>query len=241
MAPGAVATGVNIAGTAAGSIAAQKALQEAGIPLDSPLAQMLLTTGMGAVGGISGGGGTPTEGYGALSPGEEIPIGVASKQGMVPTDILTASPEIQNAYANSVLSGADTFVVPDLNAPADPNFRQQGLKGLQSGLETYKGMTSAPTGGGLNAADVYDPRMETYNTEMTAYNQALEDYNSRLKLQEEYEQKMNDFMTRSNAFRTYQQLRGKQAGLSSQIAGNIAANPFYDVEENLTGIQSQLL
>lgn len=143
--------------------------------------------------------------------------------------------------------------------PMASKFKGQAFQGLQSGFETYQQVT-APTarGGGIDTTSLYDPAAieaaNTYNTgmsrynedlaryeaEMAAYEEAVQQSKLREQLQLEYESKMGEFMKQTNAFKTYNELRSRQQGLSSDIASSIAANPFYDPEENLTGIQSRI-
>jgi hypothetical protein len=80
------------------------------------------------------------------------------------------------------------------------------------------------------------------------YDAALEGYNSQVKAYERwnqlntlYEQKLAEFEAKQELYNRYRGLQGRQAGILSDIRGSIASNPFYDPEENLTGIQSMFV
>lgn len=273
MSPGVAATGVNLVGNAAMSVGAQKALEEAGIPMDSPLAQLIVGIGGATIGGLGSNLGGSSVGDYTTQAGLEATaasqnISVDELVNQISAGEYTSGADWlnfqQTSIADAINAGGKIPVImqqPDGsigNVMVDPSsmnpsqlqwIKDQGSKfsvgQLQSGLSSFQNATAPSPGTGADQYGMYDPNMDPvamaqYENEMTAYNQALEEYNKRLRLQDKYEQKMSEFMKRSNAYNTYQELRSRQQGLSSQLAAGIAENPFYDPDENLSGIQSQL-
>ena len=153
-----------------------------------------------------------------------------------------------------------------INSVPNTNFNKDlGMQGLKTGLgiaeqEVASQGNQVPNGTGFTGLSPdqqasYDAAMQNYNTEMgtfntdnAAYQQALIDYQARQEaynkytgLQSDYEAKMADYMSQRNKYTDLLGLRSKQQGISSQIQGELAGNPYYNPELDLTGIQSRFV
>ena len=155
------------------------------------------------------------------------------------------STQVSSAAFRLGAPGFDQLPGSDLSNPVMGDVSRYGLKtglGIAEGAATNANMNSV-------SGMVEDPAaMAQYNTDYESYQQMLDKYNTELaqyeemqRLQSDYETKMAEFAKRSGDWKTYTGLKSKQQGITSQIAGNISENPYYDAPENYIGVQSDYL
>ena len=269
MSAGLGASAVNAGVGIAGSVAATKIAEQLGVNVNSPLVQMLMAAAAGGTAGYMSGGNVAgndlyktAESFG-MSDSEFAAQILSGENGQFNSiaEYIEKQPQMLNSAIENgeILSnttnlgtaqvspgafrmGAPGFdQLPDSN-PANPVVNDLSKYGLKTGLGVAE---SAVVDANAGASS---PEMMQYNSDYSEYEQMMREYEDKVAayeklqaLQGDYETKMGEFTKTSGDWKTYTGLRSRQQGLSSQIAGNISENPFYDAPENYRGIQSEFI
>ena len=223
-----------------------------GLPVDNPIVSSVMQIGMSM---YSGAGATPTGDAPILGDEQLGGMSVLPKDyynnmsaPVLGTDEFGGMSELPGNYYDGVVprgvmdvpAGMTIDQYQALNRGSGlPNLSNVGLKVGEAVLGGAAGAGSQNEGsGGTGGGDTYNQEYTDYQTAMGQYNKQLEAFNTRQQLEQLYEQKMQEYLATSGKWKDKLELQSKQSGLASNIQSSIASNPFYDVNENYTGIQS---
>ena len=261
---GMATTGVNALAGLISSVGLSQAAQQAGLPTDHPLVRTAMAIAGGVAGGVVAGapaGGIPTTGAIPSEGNPQTIFNYLEQNNLSTGDLIDVMGEEEfiksfgdpakftNAYDNFLgVGGGGVGSIPNNNF----NLPQQGLKsgmglveaGVASGMPTNAmspGLSVEQQMQYQNELDTYNQGMESYQQQMDLYNQNLDEWNKYKALQEAYSGKMSEYMGQREKYTNLLGLRSRQAGITSDIAGLIASNPYYQPELDLTGIQSRIV
>jgi hypothetical protein len=249
MAPGMLASGVNTAAGMGGAYAAQQVAEKMGLPVDSPLVQMLIPVIAGGLSGYAAGSAGAGVGSG-VSGIENAPIlGEGQLGGM--TDLTN----MDQIHSQILQKASDLGVDPDTYIQHISDGKMVSLDSYMKSASDYARSVSGAAGGtftgnpyakdaaqmglktGAKIAASPSGNMEMGGDQMSEYAAKQQMLESRAA---QIQAAIDQLDAQSAGSTGRDALLSRQTGLQNQIQSNISGNKAYDPREQLLGVQGSL-